>query len=241
MTEHPARAGLVVDLLAGFRHLLVGQEPVLLDIGRSGRNQRNLGVAVEKHLLFVVVELEVLDGLFVVAELLVPAGLADRVAHVDKAHDAGVVAQKMRVHVHDKLVFQRTGALLRHRGRSGFGLGHVEQRAIDFVHRDERCGHSGSGLKEAAAIEALFAAEIVGHRQQPRFDLALPFVLRVRIEFVTRNDLRRNRSVIGAQFGRHQCGKFGFRQLAAHDFPLGCGWFWETIDLQPTTVSQNSA
>ena len=30
--EHPPRAGLVVDLLARVGHLLVGQEPVLLDV-----------------------------------------------------------------------------------------------------------------------------------------------------------------------------------------------------------------
>ena len=70
-----------------------------------------------------------------------------------------------------------------------------------------------------AAVEALLAAEIVGHRQQPRFDLALPFVLRVGIEFVARDDLRRDRRLVCAQFGRHQCGKFGFRQLVAHDLP----------------------
>jgi hypothetical protein len=61
--EHPPRAGLVVDLLARFGHLLVGQEPVLLDIRWRRGDQRNLGVAVEKHLLLVVIELQILDGL----------------------------------------------------------------------------------------------------------------------------------------------------------------------------------
>jgi hypothetical protein len=142
----------------------------------------------------------------------------------------GVVAQEMRMHVHDELVFQRAGALLRHRRRGGFRLRHVKQRPIDFVHRDERCGHAGRGLEKPAAIETLLSAEIVGHRQQPRFDLALPFVLRVGIEFVARDDLRRDRRLVCAQFGRHQCGKFGFRQLVAHVFPPCRGRFRGRID-----------
>ena len=102
----------------------------------------------------------------------------------------------------------------------------VEQRPIDFVHRDERGGHAGGGLEEAAAVQPLLAAEIVGHRQQPRLDLALLFVLRVGIEFVAGDDLRRDRRLVLAQFGWHQCGKFGFRQLVAHgSLPCFAGFF----------------
>ena len=151
------------------------------------------------------------------AELLVPAGLADRLAHLDEAHDAGVVAQEVGVHVHDELVLERVGALLGHRGRRGFRLGDIEQRPVDLVHRDEGRGHAGGGLEEPAAVQALLAAEIVGHRQQPGLDLALPFVLRVGIEFVAGHDLGRDRRLVLAQFGRHQCGKFFFGQLVAHD------------------------
>ena len=88
------------------------------------------------------------------------------------------------MHVHDELVFERAGAFLRHRGRGCFGPGDIEQRSIDLVHRHEGCGHAGGGLEEPAAVQPLFAAEIVGHGEQPRFDLALLFVLRVGIEFV---------------------------------------------------------
>ena len=108
-------------------------------------------------------------------------------------------------------------------GRGGFRLGDIEQRPIDLVHRDEGCGHAGGGLEEAAAVQPLLAAEIVGHGEQPRLDLALPFVLRVGIEFVAGDDLGRDRRLVLAQFGRHQCGKFGFRQLVAHDFLPGPG------------------
>ena len=61
---------------------------------------------------------------------------------------------------------------------------HVEQRPIDLVHRHKGGGHAGGGLEKPAAVQALLAAEIVGHRQQPGLDLALPFVLRIGIEFV---------------------------------------------------------
>jgi hypothetical protein len=105
-------------------------------------------------------------------------------------------------------------------GGSGFRAGHIEQWPIDFVHRDERCGHAGGGLEKPAAVEALLAAELVGHREQPCLDFALPLVLRVRIKFVARHDLRRDGRLIRTQFGRHQCGKFCIGQLVAHDFFL---------------------
>ena len=61
-----------------------------------------------------------------------------------------------------------------------------------------------------AAVEALFAAEIVGHRQQPCLDLALPLVLRVGVKFVAGDDLGRDRRLVLTQLGRHQRGKFFF-------------------------------
>ena len=103
-------------------------------------------------------------------------------------------------------------------GVAASALRHLEQRPIDLVHRHEGGGHAGRGLEEPAAVQALLAAEIVGHREQPRLDLALPFVLRVGIEFVAGDDLGRDRRLVLAQFGRHQCGKFGFGQIAAHGY-----------------------
>ncbi len=155
-----------------------------------------------------------------VAELLVPARLAHGLAHVDERHDTGVVAQEMGVHVHDELVLERAGALLSHRGRGGFGACHIEQRSVNFVHRHKGRGHAGGGLKKPAAVQALLAAEIVGHRQQPSLDFALPLVLRVGIKFVACHDLGRDRRLVLTQFGRHQCGKFCIGQLVAHDFFL---------------------
>ena len=136
----------------------------MLDVGRRRRDQRDLGIAVEEHLLHVVAVLQVLDRLVFFGEYLVPAGLADRIAHVDEVHDARVVTQEVRVHVHDELVLERGGALLGHGGGRGFRLAHVEDRAINLVHRNERRGHAGGGLEEAAPVEALLAPEIVGHR-----------------------------------------------------------------------------
>ena len=145
-----------------------------------------------------------------VGKLLVPAGLAHRLAHFDETHDAGVVAQEMRVHVHDELVFKRVRSLLGHRRRRGFRLGHVEQRSIDLVHRDKGCGHAGRGLEKSATIQTLLAAEIVGHGEHPRLDLALPLILRIGIEFVAGNNPGRNRRLVLKHFGRHQRGKFFF-------------------------------
>ena len=138
------------------------------------------------------------------------------------------------MHVHDELIFQRAGAFLRHCRRRGFRFGNIEQRPIDLVHRDERRRHAGGRLEKAAAVQPLPGAEIVGHGEQPRLDLALPFVLRVGIELVAGDDLRRDRCLVLAQFGRHQCGKFGFRQLVAHEFPPWVERLAENIDRATT-------
>src|SRR5215470_11881724 len=68
--KNTARTGFLIQLLARFRHLLIGQEPILLDIRGRRRDERDLGVAVEEYLLLVIVELQVLDGLFALGQLL---------------------------------------------------------------------------------------------------------------------------------------------------------------------------
>ena len=163
--EQPARARFLVHLVARRRHLLVGQKPILLDVRRCRRDQRDLGVAVEKHLLLVVRELQILDRLLLAGELLVPAGFPDRCAHVDEGGEPRVVAQEVGVHVHDELVLERIGALLGHVGGCRLGLAHIEQRAVDLIHRHERGRHAGRGLEELAAVEPLLRAEIIRHRQ----------------------------------------------------------------------------
>ena len=84
-----------------------------------------------------------------------------------------------------------SGALLGHGRRRGLCGAGRKNIAVDLVHGDERGGHAGSALKEAAAVEALFFAKFVGHGEQPRFNLALSGILRIGIEFVAGDDLGR--------------------------------------------------
>src|SRR6266404_4947436 len=74
------------------------------------------------------------------------------------------------------------------------------------------------------AASALLTAQVISHGQQARFDLTLPLVLRIRIKFVTGDDLCRDRRVVLHQFGRHQCRKFFLCELTAHRrfSSLGC-------------------
>ena len=159
---------------------------------------------------------EVLDRLLPFRQLFVPAGLADRVAHVDEGHDARVVAQEMGVHVHDELVLERVDALLGHGRGGGLCLAYLEQRPVNLVHRHERRGHAGRALEESAAVETLLAAEIIRHGQQASLDLALPLVLRIGIKLVAGDNLHWNGCLVLHEFGRHQCCKFFLGQLAAH-------------------------
>ncbi len=69
------------------------------------------------NLLHIVGKLQILDRLFLVGELLVPAGLADRGAHGHEIQEARIVAQEVGVHVHDELPLERVGPLLGHRRR----------------------------------------------------------------------------------------------------------------------------
>ena len=82
------------------------------------------------------------------------------------------------MHVHDELVAQRVGPLLRHRRRGGLGAADLEHGAERVVHRDEGRGHAGRGLEELAPVEALLLAELVAHVEQPRLDLLLLRALR---------------------------------------------------------------
>src|SRR5258708_12670242 len=69
--EHALGAGLAVHALAGLEHLLLRDEPILGNFRGRIREQRYLGVAVEEDFLEVVVELEVVDVLWLFRQLLV--------------------------------------------------------------------------------------------------------------------------------------------------------------------------
>jgi hypothetical protein len=53
MAKQALRAGEAVDPIAGLADRDIGQHPVLRQVGRSPRQNRDLGVAVEEHLLDV--------------------------------------------------------------------------------------------------------------------------------------------------------------------------------------------
>src|SRR5215831_19834460 len=109
-SSHPGWPGVKMAWLSIH---LVGEEPILRNVGRRAGDQRHLGVAVEEDLLVVVGELQVLDRLLLPRERRVPSGLADRLPLAHETHDAGVVAKEVRVAIHDELVLQRLRALLR--------------------------------------------------------------------------------------------------------------------------------
>ena len=162
--EHAPRAGFPVHLVARLDRHLVGEEPVTRDVRRRRRDQRDLGVAVEIDFLEVVVELQVLEGLRLADQRRIPSGLADSLARADEILQPRVVTQEVCVHVHDELVFERVGALLRHRRRRGLGAARVENCAERVVQRDEARRHAGRALEELPSAEALLAAELVCHR-----------------------------------------------------------------------------
>ncbi len=55
----------------------------------------------------------------------------------DEARELGVVAEVMRVRVHDELTTKCLGALVCHLRRRGFRGRGIEERSIDLVHGDE--------------------------------------------------------------------------------------------------------
>ena len=199
--EHAAGAGGLVHFLAGRGHHFVGEEPVAGDLrGRAG-DQGDLGVAIEEDFLVVVVVLQVLDGLLAAFHLGIPAGVADRLAHFDEGIEARIVAQEMGVAVEDELILERVGALLGEFGSGGFGVGDIEDAAVDLVHGQIGGGHSGGGAEEGAAADALLAGQFAAHVFQARLDLALLLVLPRGKIFIARDDLRGDRRGEGQSFG----------------------------------------
>ena len=152
-------AGEAIHLGARLGLHLVREEPVARLLGARARDERDLGVAVEEHLLEVVRELEIFEGLGLARERRIPAGLAHRLARAHEALEARVVAQEVRVHVHDELVRQPLRALVRHLGRRGLGPARAEDRSIDVVHGDERRRHARRRLEEAPAAHPLVPGE----------------------------------------------------------------------------------
>jgi hypothetical protein len=105
VAEHAPGPGFVINFLPRFGHLLVGEEPSC-SMSDGAEEISEILVSPSRNISFyVVIELQVLDCLLSFRQLMVPAGLTDRIAHVNESHDAGVVAQEMGVHVHD----ERTG------------------------------------------------------------------------------------------------------------------------------------
>ena len=199
-----ARAGRLVHLGARVELHLVGQEPVARLLRRRAADQRHLGVAVEIDLLEPVRILQVLDRLRLADEAGIPAGLADRLASAHETFEPRVVAQEVRVHVHDELVFQPVGARLGEIDALRLGRRGAVERAIDLVHGDEGRRHAGGGLEEAAAGQACSCAELVAEPLHARLDLLLLPVCGIGQELVARDDLRRHRRREGRRFRGQQ-------------------------------------
>ena len=126
MAEHAPAARVLVHLVAGFEDEFLRQKPVLGDLRGRVRQDRDLGVAVQIDFLEIVIEFQIIDGLFLLGERLVPAGLADRLALLDEAGEARVVAQEMRLVIDDVLPRQRLRALLGQFRRRRLGEARLE-------------------------------------------------------------------------------------------------------------------
>ena len=191
--HHPPRAGLLIDLLAGLKHLVLRDEPVLGNLRRRIRQQRHLSVAIHVNLFDVIGVFEIVDGLLLVANRLVPTGFPDRLTRLDEAHQPSVVAQKMGVAIDDELCRQCAGTLSRHIRRRCLGHARLEEPAEHLVHRNKRSCHARGGLKETPARQSLPPGEPVAQLFETRLNFALLAALRHRHVLVAGDDLGRHR------------------------------------------------
>jgi hypothetical protein len=187
---------------------LVGEEPVALVLRGRAADQRHLGVAVEEDLLEPVVVFEVLQRLRPPAQRGIPARPADRVARPREAVEPRVVAQEMRVHVHDELAGERLRALGRDAGRRRLGAADAVERPVDVVHRRERRGHARGAAKEGAARLPVPWRELLGEIRDPGRDLLLPRGSRGRHELVAGDDPRGQRPAEHYVLRRLELGEF---------------------------------
>ena len=219
--EHALAAGEAIHLGARLGLHLVREEPVARLLGARARDQRDLGVAVEEHLLEVVRELEILQGLGLARERGVPPRLAHRLARAHEALEARVVAQEVRVHVHDELIRQPLRALVRQLGRRGLGPARAEDRSIDVVHGDEGRRHARRRLEEAPSAHPLALGERVAQLLDAPLHLFLSRRLGQRRELVARDELGRDgRGERGGLGGQERCQVFRIEQ--AHRGVLLC-------------------
>ena len=154
-----ARAGHLVDHVAGAGDLVVGEEQVLVVVGGRAGDHRDLGVAVDEDLLHVVLELVAREAL-AAGDVRVPVLLRE----VGGEHQqllAVVVAHEMRLAVDDELLLECRGACVGHAGRGGLGTAGGEHRAKDLVHGEKGGRHAGGRRQESAAAQAVLRCELV--------------------------------------------------------------------------------
>jgi hypothetical protein len=83
VAEHAPGSGFVINFLPRFGHLLVGEEPSC-SMSDGAEEISEILVSPSRNISFyVVIELQVLDCLLSFRQLMVPAGLTDRIAHVN--------------------------------------------------------------------------------------------------------------------------------------------------------------
>jgi hypothetical protein len=177
--------------LIAARAIVVREQVPARVVERRARQQRDLRVAVDEDLFQVVVEF--VPGQRVLAdERRVPVRF--RVfREIEEAFLLEIVADEVRLVVDDELSGQRASALIGHTGGGRLGVAHVEERAEDVVHRDERGRHARARRQKPAPAHAVTRAQGFRELLHPRLDALLLPRLGQRVELAVRHDLGRDR------------------------------------------------
>jgi hypothetical protein len=121
--------------------------------------------------------------------------------------EAGVVAEEVRVGVHDELTGEAHGALRRHLPIRGLGEARVEEGAVHLVHGHEGGGHAAGGLKELAPAHPAPARLRIAQLHEARLHATLLVALRRGKVLVARHHLGGNGSGEGGDLGGLETGQ----------------------------------
>jgi hypothetical protein len=210
--QHPARLGDAVDLVADVGHL-PGRHHRLLRVGAGRRrDQPDIGLAVEEHLLDHVGPGEIGERALVRGELRVQAlrslpepeerGL--RHAPARGLLVLGIVTRAHVVELHVEDEERIAGARLEGGGLGGLHRQHVEEAPEHRVHGQERGGHPPARAEEVAPAQPEPGREPRRVREDAVLDPALRGGLGQRRELLVGDEPRRQ-----GQLGRQTLAHVG--------------------------------
>src|SRR3990172_5476068 len=152
MAHHPLGSGDAVYPVPRMKYLRGRQNVGFVGERGHAADDRDVGLAVEKDLFDVVLEIHVLRSRLPFAENRVHRGThATEVENAYVTHLVAAGRHVMRLDVEDEVILT---PFLNRSGLGELGGVNVEELPKDLVHRGESSGHAAGGVEERPPVDA---------------------------------------------------------------------------------------